>query len=570
MTFCRKNLKKNIIANLLACPMLLYAIYLLVRIVGAVIQTRDFPNEYREAANVAMTQSILNGINPYRLDTLSETNPAVCYLYGPLMSIIAAIISMILPFLTVWMVHYIISFISMVVSGVLVGALVNRYSRTYLAPVCAFTFTLFCHWRYGYVYAAPDSFGLLLIILCLFVMSSDRENAPILAAFIAVMTFFTKQYYAIVAITGAIYYLFVSKRALIKYVISGIVTSVITFGIIMVTCPLYLTYALYFLKGPGVGAGLGKNGTSYNNMQISYLGGMLLTLFILFAISIVYYVVLLIKKELVIKINLTNKVANKDMVSDNESSFISFGGKEKEMVRFLALFYIEMFMSGILLRYIGNNQGAFLSYYLQLFVPALIVVSIVAVERIGCIISDKFADKNGADSVVSALILAAIYVIFIGYTIYKVEPRLIVNRLSDNEMGAWEEAYELLDEHCDGEIYFYPPLDYYAYAKGMYVYNDGQPFVITEKYYNEYNKSSFWKKLCPYAGQIMMQHLNKREEIRDDILNGRYSLVTYMENMDTAFSIDDLSVHYKKEKTLSLRTGNWAWDIEFWVYDSGL
>ncbi len=523
----------------------IYAVFILFRIVSAAAQTADYPNEYREAANIAMTQSILNGENIYSEESLGVSVPTVCYLYGPLMSLVAALMAKLLPMLSIPVIHYIISVLSIIFSAIIMMQAVKLYTRTSIAPALAFVFTIFCHWRYGYAYGAPDSFGLCLMITVLYLLISSvryeeknrnekrRDYYVEAAAFLTLCTFFTKQYFLMVAAVGAIYLLIMSRRLFVRYAVSGIAFSTVVFWIIGTKCPLYFTYAIYFLKGPGPGAAMGKTGKAYNSMQVSYLGGMLFMLFLAVLLLVIYLGV---------------------------KCFRSLKKKEKIIIpdmAFLALFFVQAAVSAVVLKYIGNNDGAFLSYYLQLFTPALVALSVYAVDHL-CVFTEGSAKKRA--------VFIAVYVLFIGYTVYKVEPRLVINMLTDEEMSQWREAYETLDEYeGKGDIYYCPLLNYYGYEKGDYIYNDGQPFVFTEKFLNSFRESSTAQKLFPKAGGIIKLHLDFRESMRQRVINGEYALVTRLDGMDPVFTTEELEISYKKLKTLELRAGSWAWDVELWV-----
>lgn len=567
-----------------------YTAFLLYRIVGAMGQTAAYPNEYREAANIAMTQAILDGTNIYSVENAAKAVPTVCYLYGPLMSVMAAAIALVFPVLSLPLIHYGISLAAMLISGYLIAKMVARHTRTILAPTVAFMMTIFCHWRYGYVYGAPDSLGLCLMIGAIYVLSLVRDSynrrkgvldkcLPELGALLAVLTFFTKQYFIIVAITGAVYLLFVSKKLFVRYAVSGVVISAAAFGTITLTCPLYWTYSLYFLKGPGPGAAMGKTGIAYNNMQISYLGGMLLTLFIAVAVTSLALLIGVIKHTK-FTINIKSMDAPLFMFTIKNTS----GNSSVSNLSFYILMYSQLLLSAVILRYIGNNDGAFLSYYLQLFTPALIATAVTGLDNMELGISAAGADKSRSGKAKLAL-LCVLYIIFVGYTIYKVEPRLIINKLSDEEMANWQRAYEIADEYValseasalkdadvktsellrNDSIYYVPPMNFHGYANHQYIYNDGQPFVFTKKFLDKYYESDIARKLYPHGGDIIAQHLSFREEIRQRVLNGDYELVMFIEDQDPVFTKEELMQQYKCKEIIPLRTGNWAWEVEFWV-----
>ena len=521
----------------------LYILFLLYRIVDAVCVSAPYPNEYREAANIAMTKSILAGENIYSLESLAGAVPPVCYLYGPLMSLFAAALSHILPGVSLQVIHYGISILSIAVSAVFFSMMVNRYTKSSVAAPLAFLFMIFCHWRYGYGYAAPDSLGLCLMILVLFlllkgVQREKRAAAGIdlyteAAAFLTLATFFTKQYFLMIAGVGAVYLFIMSKKLFLRYASSGIVFSIIVFSALKAKCPLYLTYAIYFLKGPGPGAAMGKTGKAHNESQVMYLGGMLLVLFI----AVAAYFLRIIYQQI--------------RARKGEGRFLKYEKNE-----FVLLFMVQAAISALVLRYIGNNDGAFLSYYLQLFTPALAALSVYSLDLFG---RDLKEPKR------AGWIFIPLCVIFFGYTIYKTEPRLVIEKPDAKEISEWERAYRVLDGYIGEDIYYSTLLAFHGYENDQYVYDDGQQFVFTRKFRDSYEGSKLARQLFPYAGLVMDSHLLYREEMKDKLREGAYSLVMRLKDKDEIFDEEELKENYTLLDTYSLRAGSWSWDMEYWI-----
>ena len=138
--------------------------------------------------------------------------------------------------------------------------------------------------------------------------------------------------------------------------------------------------------------------------------------------------------------------------------------------------------------------------------------------------------------------------------------------LSAGEKAAWEEAYEILDDALpEGDTYYMPVLCFHAFVNDRYAYNTGQPFVVSEHFYDEWKGSETYQKLFPYAGDIFAQNLAFRETIIEKVRNGGYALVTNIKETDVVFTEEDLSVKYEKSRTLSLRTGRQTWEVDFWT-----
>lgn len=525
---------------------MVYAILLLFSIFTNAMDMAAYPNEYREVANIFMTQSIVNGENIYSLDVLSGEYPGLIYLYGPLNSVIAAAVSLFFPGKVV-LVHYVLAFCEMVIAAVLMAKMAYEHTSTFFPASAAFLFTIYCNWRYGYIYAAPDTLGFMLLILFLFILTrKEFLGKPYLAAIIAIASFFTKQYFAVIALTGFLYYLFLPKKNLIKYAVSGIGISAILFVIIKIKLPLYFTYALCFLKGPGAGApSQDTNGRIHNASQFSYIGGIFIFLFVFALMHLIVTVYRIVKKEIVLEIDIKNM--NKPV----------FHFLHDENLDFEMLFCIQMFVALLILYYIGNNPGAFISYHMQLFMPGVIMVGVVAGDNIR--LNLPIINKWKIVFLICANLLMCVY------TIYRAQPRLLVTKCAEIDKEYWDELYDIIEEYHDEEIWYNPLGEYPEIYSASYKYNSGMPFVVSERFLEKYNKSEFSKKYFPHAGEIMKQHLDYRNEVIDKVKNGEYSLIMYMEDMDAVFTKEDLEIHYKLLTTLPLKAGSWTWDLELYV-----
>lgn len=512
--------------SLLTIPALIYILYLLAGILGHTFRDVNIPNEYREAANVLLTDEFLKGINPYSVDALKQDLPAMVYLYGPLYSLITAFLGLFIH-IDLVLLHYMVTFACIIGSAFLAAKITAKYTKTPLGPVLAFLFLINCHWRYSYVNAVPDSMGLFIMVLILYFLSKDSMRfRPFVIALLTVMVFFTKQYFLLIAGTATAYFfLFISKKDCFKYLgfmaaIAGAVA-----GFIQLKCPLFWSFVIYFAKGPGKGISgtvtrgtVKMSGEAFNFAQIMSIGGM----FLVFFIAATVLILLTIFKKKLEKID-----------------FLLFG---------------HMAVAGICLLYIGQNDGAWLSYYLELFVPALIIEALILMER-----WKPEAGKNA-----KYIIFSAFYLLLMCFTIYRTDTRLPKSQMTAEDYQAWDEALAVLDEN-KGDMYLYPLLAYYGVKNDIYVYNSGQPFVITQKFYDRYLKSESAQKNFPYAGELFRQHLEYRDEIKNKVQNGEYSVVSYIRDNDEVFDESDLSMKYKKEKTLTLRAGRWTWDVEFWT-----
>lgn len=522
--------------NILCIPLIIYCMYFIAALLVHTFSDANIPNEYREAANVLLTKVFMEGENPYALKALDGELPCYIYLYGPFYSCITAFFARMIP-VDIVLIHYFVTFICMLVSGIFAAKLVRRYSCSYTAPVCAFLFLLVCHWRYGFVNAVPDSMALMFMMMILYFLTFDgfKYKAMVCAA-LTIASFFTKQYFLLIAGTVFIYLMIYERKTAVRYVLDCVIITAVLAAVITLFCPLFWTYTIYLAKGPGSGiAGhVTKNGVKvtsgeYNMQQIMSVGGLFLFFFVAEAVGVAVSVI----KRKCSKIDI--------------------------------LMLIHLAVSGLcLVLYLGKNGGAWLSYYLELFVPALVIGALLMLEKL----TDMYLiSDSGVKKKILLFMLMASYIVMTGFTIMRVEQRLPKTPMNSGDYEAWKKAEAGVGKYSYGEEYLYPLLAYYGIENNEYIYNSGQPFVVSEKFYKKYMESGLAQKYFPYAEDIFEQHLNYRKEIMSKVLNGEYTLVTYIPDYesDEVFTAHDLSQKYSLSETLTLRTGRQLWDVQLWV-----
>lgn len=568
LSFSEKTTYEKIIA-ILFVPLVFVALYMVTGIISHTISDLNIPNEYRESANVLMTMELMKGNNPYALSALNGEYPPFIYLYGPLYSLITAGIGLLLktigvPF-DVIALHYGVTFFCIMLASILAFLVVRQKTGTNTLAVAAFIFLINCSWRYNYVNAVPDSMGLAIMMLILFILSGkDFKGKEILCAFLTTAVFFTKQYYLLIAGTAVIFlFLFKGWKSMVKYLLSlGIFFAAVYF-FLKSCCPLFETYMLYFAKGPGTGIAssvkrgdVKLSGAEYNFQQIMSLGGIFFMFFLTEFIACIHYLVRFVKE-------FRNRAAEDDAKGIRAlRSAIARTGESIGVDSCDALMLIHMGVSGICLMYIGRNDGAWLSYYLELFMPALIMGALILFKKVS-----MYYSVNGIFGInirTSLLILSGYLLFLTGITIMRADERLPISPLSEEDYQQWEAAETVLSEN-PGDMYLYPLLSYYGIHNDIYIYNSGQPFVVSERFYKSYHKHPDKMEKYPYAEDIFTSHFDYREEIKDRVRKGDYSLVSYIEGTDEVFDREDLSLKYRKCGKYALRTGRQIWDVELWV-----
>ncbi len=551
--------KKENIINLLTIPLIIYTVYFLYQIFYFTFTNYSIPHEYREAANIQLTQVFINGVNPYSLKSLLGEKPGTVYVYGALYSLVTAGIWKI-THINIIFLHYLVSLISMIISAVLAAVIIRDHTKTVTAPLTGFLLILFCHWRYGYVNAVPDSFALLLLILIFYLeLHVKIKYREIISAVITIALFFTKQYFVIICAVMIVYLFITDKKRCRNYTIASLITAAAAVIAVSITCPLYWTYSVYLAHGPwsqtilqyiaaygdkvcsvcdtsvkaaemasvmavSAQATGDQTGFAYEFIQLRSLVGTFIGVFAAAALAAV----------LIIKNGLKN-------ISD-----------------FTKFLIIQMIISSAALVYLGRNDGAWLSYYLQLLMPAMIIFAVSETE--------KMALENSR--YMAADIAVAVIVLLFALTIWKTDTRFTRNYLTDDEKAAWTEAYETLNEYKDGDIYYYPLLAYNAIDNGKYFYNNGHSMVIQGWFNGEWEQFKWEQVIFPYAGKVMQANINYQDRIKKRVTDGEYSMITYIQGVDDDFgrmNLSDISQKYELKKTITLRVGRLTYDVQFWT-----
>lgn len=525
--------------NCVAVLLISFTIWFLYRILTNMYITLEFPHEYREAINIAFTRCIMNGENPYSVDAIKNTIPGICYLYPFGYCFFVAILGKLLP-IDLTLLHYLVNIVCMLGSAGIAAFLVRKRSRTILGPVFAFQLILVCHWRYGYTNVTVDSFGILVMMLALAVLCSHKvKHKELLMAFFTVWVFYIKQYFVLLALTTIIYYLFVSKKKTIRYILYSVLITVSSIILVTVFLPTYWTYAFYLLKGSEVYVSMEQ--LRYMIEQYWFIGQIYCCLFL-----IILVVIIRAMRHHCIGLRVSRK--------DIEAPLFSWRSNVNEIDM---VFWIHFFVCGIGLLYFGLNNGSYLTYFLQLLGPPVIIIGICTLE-------------NQSLRVNKPIMYFGIYVAIIILTVFLNDRKLPYHIMNQEEIATWDKAYDLMEQYDEKEIYFVPSTAYYALEHGQYVYDLGHVGITTQKDYDRWTDSQFSQVLFPYAGEIIQQHMNWRTQMNAMMMNQEYSLITRVDGNDLTFTEETLTEHYKKICTLPLRLGNIVYDTEFWIPKNNL
>lgn len=502
-------------------------VWFLTNVARNMISTINYPSEILEPANVALTNLFYEGKSPYTLSALSWDVPGVNYDYPFLTSLVVAGLSHLTGIGTVSC-HYYLSYLSIVLSGIIGYIIIRQYAKTTVAPVLgAFLFVL-CHWRFGFVSAAPDDFGefLFILTLCFAVMPKIR-NKPLLCSIGVTLCFYTKQYFVFAALGLFIYFLFYSKKTAFKFFLYMLVINIVCAVIISVFWPLYWTYTIMFLYA-GCFSGDGF-GFSYLLGQMKYLAAIFVGLFAILVVALV---------KIIKRMKVEGSRLSKLRPKENDA---------------LSLFIIQIPVMFVPLVFFGRNDGAFLSYFLQLWMPSIVVVALVAFEEMK-------PEKR-------EWLFWGIYIAITVFTIYFGLGKLPMHKLSAEEAAAWNKADSIIDEYRKkGDIYYSRALSYRAFELGNDDCLCGHDGEVNMETLEKWENSAALQKMFPYAGRIIQKNLDYRLDVQIKAALHEHSLVSFEENgYSMLFSREILEGWgYNFVDEIELQLGNMPYTVVFY------
>ena len=535
--------QENTSYKILTMAVLAAAIFFVCRIVYAGILALPYPKELLEASNVALTETFLAGKSPYTLSSLEWEMPGVNYDYPFLNSLIAAAVAKITCCSTVTA-HFAISLISILGSGAIGWILVGRISKTTVAPALASILFMFCHWRFGYISAAPDDLGMLFLLLTsLAAVEPKIRNKPLWCSLGITLCFYTKQYFVFVAPGLFIYMLMYSRKEAIKLFVYSLLLNAIAAIVITIYWPLYWTKSFLFTY---VGTFIGGGG------EIATLIYQLKYLIVLFA---ALFVVIVVAAAMALrKLYRSNKRLADIKVKENDP---------------FAMSAVQSVMMLIPLYFLGRNDGALLSYFLQLWIPFIAITALACFERM--IPETKTANTNDTNISMNKTkkwLHPAIYVAIAVFTVYFGFGKLPLHILTPDEIEHWQKAYEYTEKYSmQGDIFYSRALAYDGFARGNGEWmcgHEGEPDEESEVHLAQIGLT---EETYPYIHMIVEQNAEYRRNLVRKAENHDYSLITF--ETDDHFTVfnDEIceDCGYTCIDRLTLQLGNMPYEVAFYV-----
>ncbi len=519
--------------KLITMAVLAAALFFVVRIIYAGIIALPYPKELLEPSNIVLTDTFLAGKSPYTASALTWDTPGVNYDYPFINSLLAAAIAFITRCGAV-RAHFVISLVSILILGYIGFSLTKKYASTTVLPMLAAILFMFCHWRFGYISAAPDDLGLLLMLITTCIAVSPKiKNKAFWCAIGITLCLYTKQYFVFVAPGIFIYMLLYSRKEAFKLLAWSAVINIAVGALITVFWPLYWTKA-FLLTYLGT-ALTGSGGFITFIEQFKYL----------IVLFVALFVIIIVSAAMALKKYYSSK-EKRDPENERKGS----GFKECDI---FTLSIIQSIIMLVPLYILGRNDGAFISYFLQLWMTYITIVALICFERM----------KPEKHEYIFAAIYAAIAVV----TVYFGFTKLPLHILIQEEIADWNKAHEYTEAAMSsGEIYYSRPLAYNAFEKGKGDCICGHDSEVSENTEDCLEQAGIPTESLKYVHALVDQNAAYRQKIVKKAEDHTYSLIT-LDGSDAysplyAEIIEEYG--YKCIDTLNLQLGNWPYEVLFY------
>lgn len=470
-----------------------YLIFCFLLKLVSVIWGNPYPWEVREGLGFQMGQYFARGTNPYIFNG-EDGQPFANYMYGFLVPAVFAVLKIL--FGSYYILACQITTLLVEIAGVMMAYKCLRLSNVseYISMLAVIG-VYGGYWRYNaYGGAFPDTYGVTVSLFLCYLIQKDtktRKFRPFVYALLIVVMFYIKQYFVVLAIGVFVYLLLKNIRDAVAYVVSGSFVGIASMVIVRLLMPTYFTSTVLLLK-------LFNSYSLWRAIkQFIYLAQYYAVFYVLFVLMLLVLVGRMSREELK-----TEKISNE-----------------------LSIMLLQTIIMGMFMLYFGQSDGTFYTYYLQLWIPYLVLSS--AQMFSGYLYSDG-ADKRIVFLMDKEwmLILASIFVVvpLIRFT--------VVQPMSASDKQEWETVYSILDDYEKDSIRIKEgALAAYCVECGIYNETWGHDSVYSKEYLEILENKNYSKTLFPYAEELIRQFLDYQESSDAKMKRGEYDCILLNENL---------------------------------------
>lgn len=454
----------------------------------SIIWGNPYPWELREGVGLQMGKYFAEGINPYLFNGINGT-PYANYMYGFIIPGMFAVLKI------VFGTKYVLACELTTYLAEIIGV-VFAYRTMQIKNVSDNASLLACigvyggYWRYNaYGGAFPDAYGLtVLLFICYLIAKDENKNKfrPLLYAFLIVVEFYIKQYYVVLAV-GIFLYLFLKNRKdSWVFLVSGCIMGITSMAVVRMLMPTFFTSTVLLL-------GLFNSYNLWRAIkQFIYLAQY-------YGLAYVTLITLII------------------------SAFVEGrrGGQRPDGGLKLGISYefVQTIVMGLFMLYFGQSDGTFYTYYLQLWIPFLVMATVgLADQNIPNIkLRESWHKVFGSTAVRIAIVL----VIMISLTKF-----IVVTPLTSTQKAEWEKIYGILDSYDSSSIRIKNnALALYCVERELYDESWGHDGVYIDETLDKLAATNYSEWIFPYAKDLTKQYMDFQKASDQKMRLGQYDCV---------------------------------------------
>lgn len=478
------------------------------------------PAEYREGANLLMTEYLLQGKNPFSVENQPLLNTNKGFLYN----------FVVLPFAALFgntlFIHRLISMVFIFFSCVLIFLVLRKSSVPLPFALAGGSIMGACSLFYVSPIARVDGLGTFLFLAATFLpwLGNFEKKSLYISGFLGILAFYTKPYFLLsVAIVAAYLFLFVSKK-------KGFWYGFLTLLSLFLTCILVRKiFECYFLHTV-----FNSFSNASNSNSVDWMLYQIFRFVKIFLPIGVMYLILITSRA-----SAKEKGGNKEPISFWRSFIFSHPEKpftEKKLNYFVFSFWISTIVIIVLL---GENHGNNMVYLFQLMAPPLIIFTF-----------QQLASHYQTASITVPLVLINLTVLCFGV-------------LYPNNPEPYSSAWDTLNSYVESSerVLNSPLLVSKMIQENLLPVDSGSSeyYFSTKQYPTNY--------FVPDYQLIEQQGVNYRNEIEKQVENQYYDRIMITEDYSPFCRIEIIEENYEliDRVNLYLPQSDQNWVVQVWI-----
>lgn len=401
-----------------------------------------YPREYRESANLSLARGFIDGINIY---TIPNGTAIPVYVYGFVNPLIASVITKIsgisllnsfyfIYFATTFVFSALLTYeVYDIVKGKVPGFSISvknlddvKYGNLLLIMsvfIVSYTLTF----RIGHITSIPDTLGMVVgITIMMITRRSKSARSVFIISLLVVLEFYIKAYFLFFAAPVFFYFLIRDRKKMLEYMLFCVLIGISSIIIVNSIFPLYFIENIYFeFIEQFLNAYADESVLADKSYEFNYMMNQFIKLIEKYNFILIIAVVLTIVAVF---------------------RFVKEKGKESD--KDLLTYEISILIAIPLLVVLGKNDGAYMSYHLQLLMPGVIPV---AYSRLVTIYNNGIDNERFNRTIVkTAILFVALVTTYKSYVAYGK-----VSLMTDEEKSNWQYVENIcLDAYDSGKLIF--------------------------------------------------------------------------------------------------------------------